>query len=73
MKSILVLWYGWVLVGRWEPEEEKLYDAKVIRRWGTTSGLGQLVNGPLSETVADVLGDVEIPQKPLIVLPVKGW
>jgi len=73
MKSILVLWYGWVLVGRYEKKEKRLYDAQVIRRWGTTQGIGQLRNGPLPETVLEPLGDVDIPQKPLIIIEAKGW
>lgn len=73
MKSILVLWYGWVLVGQWVPSKKLLLSAKCIRRWGTKNGLGELRNGPLPETVLDDIGDVEIPQKPLIVLEAKGW
>jgi hypothetical protein len=30
----------------------------VIRRWGTTKGLGELVNGPLEDTVLDPAGIV---------------
>jgi hypothetical protein len=36
-----------------------LHGASVIRRWGTTKGLGELVNGPLSGTVLDRAGEVE--------------
>ena len=73
MKSILVLWYGWVVVGEWDKRNKKVKDAYCIRRWGTTEGLGQLRNGPLAETVLEALGDIEIPQKPLIVIEAKGW
>jgi hypothetical protein len=73
VKSILVLWYGWVLVGDYDQKAKTLKGAKVIRRWGTDHGLGELANGPKKETVCDDLGFVAIPQKPLIVIPVKGW
>lgn len=59
--KIVVLQRGWVLVGRYSRDGDDcvLEDAKVIRRWGTTAGLGQLVDGPLSETVLDDAGRVE--------------
>jgi len=34
---------------------------KCIRRWGTTNGLGELYNGPLSSTVLDLSPELEIP------------
>jgi hypothetical protein len=73
MKSILVLWYGWVVVGIWDKKAKRLYGAQVIRRWGTKNGIGELRNGPLIETVLDDLGDIDVPQKPLIVVEAKGW
>ena len=33
--------------------------AKIIRRWGTTKGLGELATGPVSESVLDPAGMVE--------------
>ena len=73
MKSILVLWYGWVLVGEYLPKDKTLKNAQVIRRWGTTKGLGELRDGPTRETILEPLGDVSIPQKPLIVIEAEGW
>jgi len=32
--------------------------ARIIRVWGTSQGLNQLVNGPLKETVLDAPADV---------------
>ena len=52
-----------------------LKDASVIRRWGTTKGLGQLINGPLKETVLDPCGTVEIHEQ-TVVAAIKcegGW
>jgi hypothetical protein len=32
--------------------------ARIVRVWGTTQGLNQLVNGPLADTVLDAPADV---------------
>ncbi len=51
--KICVLDRGWVLVGRLEKDGDEylLLDAHVIRRWGTSDGLGELaMKGPLPET-----------------------
>lgn len=50
--------FGWVLVGYWEQDGDEviLRKAKNIRRWGTTQGLGELVNGPLKDTMLDLYG-----------------
>lgn len=62
-KYILVLQRGWVVVGDLEydgTELVKLANASVIRRWGTTKGLGELaLGGPQSNTVLDPCGVVE--------------
>jgi hypothetical protein len=73
MKSILVLWYGWVVVGVWNKKEKTVEDAYCIRRWGTTKGLGELRDGPLPSTILEPLGNISISQKPLLVLEAKGW
>lgn len=55
---IFVLQRGWVIVGRLgfgaRPDELAIADAAVIRRWGTTAGLGELAaGGPTPDTVLD--------------------
>lgn len=52
---IVVLDRGFVFVGRVTRTEDEMYidDARCIRKWGTTEGLGQLAQGPLAETVLD--------------------
>lgn len=52
---IVILQRGNVMVGRWSRDGEMCFldDAKVIRRWGTTKGLGQIASGPLADTVLD--------------------
>lgn len=58
--QIVVLQRGWVVVGRTciEGDQVVIGDASVIRAWGTTKGLGELVSGPTSKTVLDKAGTV---------------
>ena len=58
---IVVLQRGWVVVGYYAEDGDKvtIERAKVIRRWGTTKGLGELATGPVSESVLDPAGLVE--------------
>lgn len=65
---IIVLDRGFVLACRCpEPQQYAIWlpyaDRRTVRRWGTTNGLGELVNGPLAETVLDAL--VPVGQVPL--------
>ena len=74
---IAVLDRGFVYIGRM-PADFDLYveppttltltNAWNIRRWGTKEGLGQLVNGPLKETVLDKIGTIHVPWKSVIHL-----
>jgi hypothetical protein len=68
--KIAVLDRGFVYVGRvsYEGDFLILNSAKNIRFWGTKKGLGELVNGPLSETKLDPVGTVRIPLRALISL-----
>jgi hypothetical protein len=53
---IVVLQRGWVVVGKFSQDGDQcqLEAAKVVRRWGTTKGLGELAtSGPLTNTVLD--------------------
>ena len=67
---IAVLDRGFVYVGRVEHTDSgiTLRNAKCIRRWGTTEGIGELVNGPLSNTVLDSVGTVHVPERAVISL-----
>lgn len=54
--KICVLHQGWVLVGILEKDGDEylLINAKVVRRWGTKEGLGELaMKGPQSETILE--------------------
>ena len=61
-EKIVVLQRGWVVVGLVEEDGDKIiiHDAAVVRRWGTSKGLGELAaKGPLPQTVLDPGGRVE--------------
>ncbi len=54
-----------MFVGRWNQDGDNvtLTDAKVIRIWGTTEGLGELaINGPTSKTITDPAGTIRLHQ-----------
>jgi hypothetical protein len=54
--KIVVLQRSWVLIGRLERDGDKckLHNAKVIRRWGTSKGLGELaLEGKKKDTILD--------------------
>jgi len=70
---IVVLQRGWVVVGHFEEvgDEVVVTNSSVIRRWGTTKGLGELVNGPIkNKTVLDAAGEVRA-HKLAVVMTVK--
>ena len=69
--SIVVLDRGFVYVGNVEHDGEwcVITNAKNIRVWGTTKGLGELaLNGPLKSTKLDTVGTVRAPAKAVISL-----
>ena len=65
-----VLDRGFVYVGRVSYDGDFLVigNAKNLRIWGPTKGLGELVNGPLSGTKLDQVGTVRAPMRALISL-----
>jgi hypothetical protein len=58
---IVVLQRGWVAVGRYSKDGAicRLEDSAIIRKWGTTRGLGELRAGPIKNTILDPSGLVE--------------
>ena len=53
-RKIVILPSGWVFVGMWQEKGTRviLTECACIRKWGTTSGIGELaMKGPLKETV----------------------
>ena len=68
--KIVVLDRGFVYVGLVSQEDDFyiIKNAKNIRQWGTTKGLGELVSGPLANTRLDNVGTVRVPSRALISL-----
>lgn len=68
--QIAVLDRGFVYIGRVVTDDGWCYisGAWNIRRWGTTQGLGELVNGALPNTRLDRVGNVRVPLHALIHL-----
>ena len=68
--AIVVADRGFVYVGEVEVDDDWciVTNAKNIRVWGTTQGLGELVNGPTKNTKLDAVGTVRIPMRAVISL-----
>ena len=62
-KQIVILQRGWVVIGDYSINKEKdectITNAQVIRKWGTSNGLGQLAQtGPLADTTLETAADM---------------
>lgn len=70
--KIVVLDRGFVYVGDVEISPDKYFctirNARNIRIWGTTKGLGELVSGPTPKTVHDIVGTVQAPMRAVICI-----
>jgi len=66
--KIIIADRGFVYVGVAEETDDfvRLTSASNIRIWGTTKGIGELVNGPLSATKLDKVGTIRIPCRAII-------
>lgn len=66
--AIVVLDRGFVYVGNVTVDGDwcLIANAQNIRVWGTTNGLGELVNGPTPKTVLDRVGNVRAPMRAVI-------
>ena len=66
--KIVILDRGFVYVGQVQMTDYGLilHNASNIRQWGTTKGLGELVNGPLANTKLDKVGTVRVPAHAVI-------
>jgi hypothetical protein len=75
--QITVVDRGFVFVGNTTigPEYTTITNAQNIRKWGTTNGLGELINGPLPNTVVDKTGNILVPNKSIIhfIQCNQGW
>lgn len=77
-KQIVVLDRGFVYVGdvTIKGDYVTIKNAKNIRRWGTSKGLGELLEGPLPNTATDpVTGAILVPARAVIhfIAIKKGW
>ena len=62
-KKIVVINSGWIGIGEVSEANGKtrIEDASVVRRWGTTNGIGELaLNGPTKDTILDYAGVIEV-------------
>lgn len=68
--KIVVLDRGFIYVGAVEVTDDfvTITNAKNIRQWGTTKGLGELISGPLADTKLDSTGTVRVSKRALISL-----
>ena len=69
--KIVILQRGWVMVGRFSQYGSKcrLDNAAVIRKWGTTKGLGEIADGgPTKDTVLDKCPPVEFHELTVIAM-----
>lgn len=70
--QIVVADRSWNFIGHTSRDEDNnlvINNAKVIRRWGTKSGLGQLaLEGKQTNTVLDEAGTVTLPPHAVIAL-----
>lgn len=67
--ALVVLDRGFVYVGEVEVEDEwcVIREARNIRYWGTTKGLGELaLGGPTAKTTLDPAGTVRAPKRAVI-------
>jgi hypothetical protein len=66
--QIVVADRGFVYVGKTviEGDYVRMTNARNIRVWGTTNGLGELVGGPTPSTKLDTVGEVLIPLRAVI-------
>lgn len=68
--QIVIAPRGWIFVGRTHVDDRYLVikNANVIRTWGTTKGLGELISGPTTSTKLDPCGTTRIPTDAIIAL-----
>lgn len=64
------VWLGRAVTdGAWT----RITKARVVRRWGTTEGLNQLVHGPRPDTRIDAPADLKVASRAVIaVIPVEA-
>ena len=67
--AIIVVDRGFVYVGDVQSDDRfcRISNARNIRKWGTTKGLGELaLHGPTETTLIDDVGTVRVPHRAVI-------
>lgn len=78
-KQIVILNRGWVVVGDYSEEGDTcvLTNASVVRKWGTTKGLGELAEkGVLEDTVLDASPNIRFNKLTMVArmdVNMKAW
>jgi hypothetical protein len=68
-RKIVICTNGWVFVGSDTGDGVNYTNASVIRRWGTTKGLGQLaLEGKTDKTVLDFFGSMTVCEQNVIAV-----
>lgn len=74
--QIVVVDNGFVFVGDCDPhhgDQMMVQHVKQLRKWGTESGLGQLVDGPTRNTVMDAIPVIVVPKSRIVfAIPVNA-
>jgi len=68
-QQIVIADRGWVFVGRAQVEGDcvRIENARCVRYWGTTRGLGELADGgPTKTTKLDPMGTIVLPARAVI-------
>lgn len=71
--AIIVAKRGWIWIGDCRKDGNYIIvkNALNIRRWGTTRGLGELLDGPTGKTVLDKYGTVQVYEPNIVaIMPV---
>jgi hypothetical protein len=69
--QIVVLNRGWIVVGNVSESVNKtvIQNAAIIRKWGTTKGLGELaMKGKLADTILDACPDITVDTANVVLL-----
>ena len=69
LTKIVILQRGWVVVGKFYQSGSNCWieNGYVIRKWGTTKGLGELaIKGKLSDTILDPVPKTEFHQLTIV-------
>jgi hypothetical protein len=73
--QIVVMQRAHIVIGRFyqSGDQCRVEDARIIRCWGTTKGLAELIDGPTSKTILEMHGTIYFHEMSVIYrMPVKA-